>query len=149
MMWYKWHQYVWTLFRSTAEFYLLAYSFCKNSILFIWLSTEITFKNRHWWSLGTLHINFRQENASVLSLLLRFNTIILVYEPGTEFRTRLHVRPAKTQISLRIRGEWPVFACHSVDINEPKRIQADNKNSGQSVRMSRLIWVFSGSTCIM
>ena len=39
---------------------------------------------------------------------------------GTAFPTRLHVLPAKTKISLRIRAVWSVFAGHTVGSQSSK-----------------------------
>ena len=63
-------------------------------------------------------------------------------------RTFWHVCPVKTQISLRIRGgtsessfsTWKNFASLAIQ-NVP------SEDSDQTVRMSRLIWIFAGCTC--
>ena len=55
----------------------------------------------------------------------------------TKFPTRLHVRIAKSQISLRTRrrfGFWATLKVHC-------------KDSDQTARMYRLIWVFTWCTC--
>ena len=67
---------------------------------------------------------------------------------GTEFPTRLHLRQAKTQISLRIHAGRSVsslsawrrdgfLATHTVPCED----------SDQTVQMHKLIWAFAGRTC--
>ena len=65
-------------------------------------------------------------------------------------RTVVHesVRPAKIQISLRIRAGWfesspgPFWI-----VNAAKALHANNEDSDQIARMRRLIWVFVWRTC--
>ena len=57
------------------------------------------------------------------------------------------VRPAKTQISLGIRPVWPDFSLWALWVaNDPTFLHADSKDSDQTGRMPRLIWVFAGRT---
>ena len=58
-------------------------------------------------------------------------------------RTFRHVRPAKIQISLRIRAVWSESSPGAFWIaKDAKFLHADNEDSDQTVRMRRLIWVF-------
>ena len=58
-----------------------------------------------------------------------------------------HVRPAKIQISLRIRAVWPESSLGAVGTTkDAKFLYADNEDSDQTARMRRLIWVFVGRT---
>ena len=62
--------------------------------------------------------------------------------------TFLHVRPARTQISLRIRAVWSessLFARRNVASFLPKN--AASEDSDQTARMRRLVWIFAGRTC--
>ena len=62
--------------------------------------------------------------------------------------TKLHVRPAKTQISLGIRPIWSESLLYAQWIaKDPSFLHADSEDSGQTGRMPRLIWVFAGRTC--
>ena len=61
-----------------------------------------------------------------------------------------YVRPAKIQISLRIRAVWSESSLDAFWIaKDAKFIHADKEESDQTVRMRRLIWVFDGRTCHM
>ena len=57
-------------------------------------------------------------------------------------------RPAKIQISLRIRTVWSEFSKGaSGTAKDAKFLHADIEDSDQTARMRRLIWVFVGRTC--
>ena len=59
-----------------------------------------------------------------------------------------HVRPAKTQISLGIRPVWSESSlCAQWVAKDPSFLHVDSKDSDQTGRMPRLIWVFAGRTC--
>ena len=63
-------------------------------------------------------------------------------------RTFGHVRPAKFQVSLRIRAVWPETLPGAFGITkDAKFLHADNEDPDKTVWMHRLIWVFVGSTC--
>ena len=58
-----------------------------------------------------------------------------------------HVRPAKNQISLRIRARWSEGSLGVFSIAKyAKFLHFDNEDPYHSARMRRLIWVFVGST---
>ena len=60
------------------------------------------------------------------------------------------VRPAKTQISLGICPVWSQSSlCAQWVAKDPSFLHADSKDSDQTGRMPRLIWVFAGHTCIL
>ena len=67
---------------------------------------------------------------------------------GKVFPTRSHVRPAKTQISLRIRAVWSESSL-SVwrRIGSLANHRVPWEDSDQPARTRRLIWVFTGRTC--
>ena len=75
-----------------------------------------------------------------------------LYEPlgiSHNFRKRtfVHVRPAKIQISLRIRAVWSKSSLGAFWIaKDAKLLHADHEDTDPSVRMRRLIWVFVGRT---
>ena len=57
----------------------------------------------------------------------------------------MSVRPAKTQISLGIRPAWSESSlCAQWVAKDPSFLHADSKESDQTGRMPRLIWVFAG-----
>ena len=59
----------------------------------------------------------------------------------------MSVRPAKTQISLGIRPVWSESSlCAQWVAKDPSFLHADSKDSDQTGRMPRLIWVFAGRT---
>ena len=62
----------------------------------------------------------------------------------TAFPTKLHARPAKTQISLRIRDLIRIFIGHSLSSQGSKAFKVGSEDSDQPVRMVR---VFAGRTC--
>ena len=62
--------------------------------------------------------------------------------------TKRHVRPAKTQISLGIHPVWSESSlCTQWVAKDPSFLHADSKNSDETGRMPRLIWIFAGRTC--
>ena len=64
--------------------------------------------------------------------------------------TKLHVRPAKTQINLGIRPVWSEsLLCAQWVTKDPIFLHADSEDSDQTGRMPRLIWVFAGHTVIL
>ena len=76
--------------------------------------------------------------------------VIFVGKDNFELRRQEgHMRPAKIQISLRIRTGWPEssLGAFSWIAEEIKFLHADNEDSDQTARMRRLIWVFVGRTC--
>ena len=61
--------------------------------------------------------------------------------------SKVTVRPAKTQISLGIHPVWSEsLLCAEWVVKDPSFLHADNKDSDQTGRMPRLIWVFAGCT---
>ena len=63
-------------------------------------------------------------------------------------RTFWHVRPTKTQISLRIRAVWSQSTLLAWRNFASLAIQnALSEDSDQTARMRRLIWIFAGHTC--
>ena len=62
--------------------------------------------------------------------------------------TKWHVRPAKTQISLRIRPVWSESSlCAQWVAKDQRFFHADSEDSEQTGWMPRLTWVFAGRTC--
>ena len=64
--------------------------------------------------------------------------------------TKWHVRPAKTQISLGIRPVWSESSLSAWrKLRSLATHLAHSKDSDQTGRMPRLIWVFAGRTIIV
>ena len=64
--------------------------------------------------------------------------------------SKMAVNPARTQISLGIRPVWSEFSlCARCVAKNPSFLHADSKDSDQTGRMPRLIWVFAGRTLIL
>ena len=62
--------------------------------------------------------------------------------------TKWHVLLAKTQISLGIRPVWSESSrCAQWVVKDPTFFHVDSKDSDQTGRMPRLIWIFAGCTC--
>ena len=62
--------------------------------------------------------------------------------------TKWHVRPVKTQISLGIRPVWSESSLSTWrKLGSLATHCAHKKDSDQTGRMPRLIWVFTGRTC--
>ena len=73
---------------------------------------------------------------------------ICTYEPPRDKTNNVAVRPVKTHISLGIRPVWPESSlCAHWVAKEPSFLHADSKDSDQTGRMPRLIWVLAGRTC--
>ena len=65
-------------------------------------------------------------------------------------QTKWSVRPAKTQISLGIHPVWSEFSLSTQWVaKDPRFLHTDSKDSDQTGRMPRLIWVFAGCTVIL
>ena len=64
--------------------------------------------------------------------------------------TKWHVCPAKTQISLGIGPVWSDSSLWAQWVAKDQSfLHADSKDSDQTGRMPRLIWVFAGHTSIL
>ena len=73
-----------------------------------------------------------------------------VFEPRHDKTNKMAVRPAKTQISLGIRPVWSESSlCAQWVAKDLSFLHADSKDSDQTGRMPRLIWVFDGRTVIL
>ena len=71
-------------------------------------------------------------------------------EPRHDKTNKVSVRPAKTQISLGIRPVLSAFSlCAQGVAKDPSFLHVDSKDSDQTERMPRLIWVFAGRTVIL
>ena len=84
----------------------------------------------------------------VVLSLVRINNILNSFEPPHDKTNKMTVHPAKTQISLGIRPVWSESSLSAQwEANDPNFLHADSKDSDQTGRMPRLIWVFAGRTC--
>ena len=73
-----------------------------------------------------------------------------IFEPRHDKTNKVTVRPVKTQISLGIRPVWSESSlCTQWVAKDPSFLHADSKDSDQTGRMPRLIWVFAGRTLIL
>ena len=69
------------------------------------------------------------------------------YEPPHHKTNKMTMRPAKTQISLGITPVWSESSlCTQWVAKDPNFLHADSKDSDQTGRMPRLIWVFAERT---
>ena len=69
------------------------------------------------------------------------------YEPRHDKTNKMSVRPAKTQICLGICTVWSESSLFAQCVaKDPRFLHADSKDSDQTERMPRLIWVFAGRT---
>ena len=72
----------------------------------------------------------------------------LINEPPHDKTNKVIVRPVKTRISLGIRPVWSESSlCTQWVAKDHSFLHADSKDSDQTGRMPRLIWVFAGCTC--
>ena len=68
-------------------------------------------------------------------------------EPQHDKTNKWPVRPVKTRISLGIHPVWSALSlCTQWVAKDSVLLQADSKDSDQTGRMPRLIWVFAGCT---
>ena len=74
-------------------------------------------------------------NAYWQDTMICLVTKIRYVSQATTFPTRSHLRPVKSQISLRIHAK------------DPKRLQADSEDSERTARMHRDVLVFAWRTC--
>ena len=69
-------------------------------------------------------------------------------EPRHDKTNKISVHPVKTQISLGTHPVWSESSlCTQWVAKDPRFLHADSKDSDQTGRMPRLIWVFAGRTC--
>ena len=83
--------------------------------------------------------------ASVLYTVIISKSLFLQDYIGNDVRESTHgrLRPAKIQISLRIRAVWSESSLGAFWIaKEAEFLHADKEDSDQTARMRRLIWVF-------
>ena len=72
------------------------------------------------------------------------------YEPRHDKTNKIPVHPAKTQISLGIRPVWSKSSLSAwKKLGSLATHWAHSKDSDQTGRMPRLIWVFAGRTAIL
>ena len=105
----------------------------------IWLSIE---------SSRQALVKTKNVECYLLYILVLQWSYALIYEPPHDKTNNVVVRPAKTQISLGIRPVWSEFSLSAWRMLGPLATHwAHNKDSDQTGRMPRLIWVFAGRTC--
>ena len=74
--------------------------------------------------------------------------LAMIWAATSENVPPTQVRPAKIQISLRIRAVWSESSLGAFSIDKgTKFLHADYDNSDQTARMRRLIRVFVERTC--
>ena len=74
--------------------------------------------------------------------------ITLYFSHSMTKLTKWPVRPAKAQISLGIRTVWSESSLCTLWVDKaPVFLHADSKDSDQTGRMPRLIWIFAGHIC--
>ena len=145
-------------YQLTNKYFMLKIDLNRE---FAWESFCCTFYHKFWTSY--LHSNilhhykFIKNNPTRLSKQKRMGKIktpwishhlqyisCLMTKP-----TKWPERPAKTQISLGIRPVWSASSlCTQWVAKDPSFLHADIEDSDQTGRMPRLIWVFSGRTCL-
>ena len=62
-------------------------------------------------------------------------------------RTVRHVRPTKTQITLRFRALCSDIVVRMKKLCIPSFQNEPSEDPDQTARMRRLIWIFAGRTC--
>ena len=76
--------------------------------------------------------------------------IATIDEPPHDKTNKMTMRPAKTQISLGIHPVWSESSlCAQWVAKDPRFLHADSKDSDQTGRTPRLIWVFAGRTATL
>ena len=116
--------------------------FAGNPTLMIWWIRLLPVSQIKQFLKNLINIRSRTTFFSEISYV--HNMSRLVTKPA-----KWHVCPAKTQISLGIRPVWSVFAVHMKKawvLSYPLSAQRDSDQTG---RMPRLIWVFAGRTVIL
>ena len=99
---------------------------------------------RNWHSIKCCIFNVFQYITTKLDLYQHNSALI---EPWHDKTNKMTVRPAKTQISLDIRPVWSESLLSAWrKLGSLATHWVHSKDSYQTVRMSRLIWVFAGRT---
>ena len=122
------------------------YTVCYSILIFDW--------NPYWeqwfWpdsklDESTLETQGWKRQSNVFKLTDRqtheyFSLSIVSFESGTVFPTRLHMRTAKTQISLRIRSVWSASSQSILWVaKNPYNLQMDREDSDQPALGSNAI----------
>ena len=91
---------------------------------------------------------YARHDLHVLKLDTGRSTDLKHLSRGTAFPTRLHVRPAKTPISLRNRTVWSESSLSAWwRFGSLATYRMPCENSDQTVQIRRLIWSFARRTC--
>ena len=95
--------------------------------------------------LPCFHIGYFRTTITLLQMICKVS--YEQYEPWHDKTNKVTVRPAKTQISLGIRPVWSESSlCTQWVAKDPSFLHVDSKDSDQTGRMPRLIWVLAGRT---
>ena len=104
--------------------------------------------NRFWCARKKNGRKFTKSSFLVQPLQISNFFLIINIRRNVRKRTFGHMRPTKIQISLRIRTVWSESSLGAFwVVKDANFLHADNKDSDQTARMRRLIWVFVGRTC--
>ena len=137
-----------TLWANSADNKLM------TNFLFLTEKKDLTFHTNYlcWrqlvWNVKTWK---SKKNISIYRLLQILPRVLSVNKmsPYVRKSTFWHMLQTKTQISLRIRAVWLESSFFAwVNFASLAIQNAHRENSNQNARMLRLIWIFSGSTCL-
>ena len=118
----------------------------------IWVTCKKTSYYRFVANIGAVHLNsllIMKQLVSVKRSTSWWRSLD-THEPRHDKTNKVTVRPAKTQISLGIRGVWPESSLSAWrKLGSLATHWAHSEDSDQTWRMPRLIWVFAGCTLIL
>ena len=135
----------------------------QSSLCAQWVAKLSSCRQRRLWSdwadaqadlsLRWAHMPFCWFCHEVAQMITRicFSVILSsLTEPRYDKTNKMSMRPAKTQISLGICPVWSESSlCAQWVAKDSRFLHADSKDSDQTGRMPRLIWVFAGCTIIL
>ena len=125
--------------------------FCSSLYCFVALGCEVKFVPP--WSMPCYCVCFVLTCSVIILPVVEISNrlarlVVYFISRNVRKRTFIHVRPAKIQISLRIRAVWSESSLGSFGIAMDERfLLADNKNSDKTSRKHRMIWVFVDRSC--
>ena len=111
-----------------------------------WSESSLGSHSFCWFCHVAAHIS-RTNCGHTETLNTTMEIMSYINEPRHDKTNKISVRPAKTQISLDIRPVWSVSSLSTWrNLGSLATHWAHSKDSDQTGRMPRMIWVFAGRT---
>ena len=110
--------------------------------------TNWLFANTWYWGVG-VYYSTNKSFCNYYNCSWYFKFILSLIELRHDKTNKVTVRPAKTQISLGIHPVWSESLLSAWRKLRSLATHSHSKDSDQTGRMPRLIWVYAGRTLIL